>query len=215
MSNIICLLTQKLLKLLKKLNFLVFSELKLLYYWKNAKKKLRQAAPVSVRITIISLRQFRFQFSIMAQCDNIGTRCVYTGSWHGNIGTRHEVSDNTGNCGVGITTQMCRLTELLILKTWVFLPDLSRKEEILTSERNISAKTAEFVIDIGNLWICAEWRNIKACNKYPCAILNIQERGGQLLMNPYKYIRNIITALSNFQKRIYHCFVPIQKHDPS
>ena len=30
----------------------------------------------------------------------------------------------------------------------------------------------------------SEWRNIKECNKYPRAILNIHGHGGQLMMNP-------------------------------
>ena len=37
----------------------------------------------------------------------------------------------------------------------------------------------------------SEWRNIKDCNKYPLAILNIHGRSGQLMMNPLNTFKTL------------------------
>ena len=57
---------------------------------------------------------------------------------------------------------------------------ITRVEKVLTSERYISAKAAEFVIWILKYLILrSEWGNIKEWNKYPRAILNMRQRRGQ------------------------------------
>ena len=43
-------------------------------------------------------------------------------SWHGDIGSRHRVPVNIGDCGVGISPQMH--SRVIILEIWEFFPDL-------------------------------------------------------------------------------------------
>ena len=142
----------------------------------------------------------------------------------------------SGDCGVGITPQMCnRVTnhgdmdtfskpmetlpkELYsdYFKKWnlfTHLPD--RKKYSLLKDKYLREDSIIRYFHSKSLNMRSEWRNIKECNKYQCAILNIRGHGGQLMMNPFKYIRKIRTALSHIQKWIRPCFVPIPTNDHS
>ena len=100
-----------------------------------------------------------------------------------------------GDCGVGITPQMCnRVTNN---------GDMGTFSEPVFWEINISVKTTEFVISVGNLWICA-------MNE---VIINILP-DSQCLSSPWTL--NTVAQYGFFFLRLNVCFdIFTCRNDPS